>query len=187
MEKKFYTTGQLGKILGVSRVTVYKWIRDKKIEGVRLPGGRWIILKKEAERIIKERGLEELETEKEIKILIGDDNVDIVNSLKEFLERKNENYRILTAYNGFEVGKYLYSFKPDILILDIFMPGLTGFEIINIIKKDEKLKDIIIIVITGYPEEENLKKLKEEGADYIFIKPFDYNEIENTIKNIIRI
>ncbi|HOK56051.1 MAG TPA: response regulator [bacterium] len=187
MEKKFYTTGELGKIIGVSRITVYKWIIDKKIEGVRLPGGRWVILKKEVERIMKERKLLGYETEKEVKILIGDDNVDISNSLKEFLERRNTNFRIITAYNGFEVGKYLYSFKPEILILDIFMPGINGFEVLNIIKNDPNLKNIVIIVITGHPEEENIKKAKEEGADYIFIKPFDYKEIEKTIKNIVQI
>ncbi|MGB9677660.1 MAG: response regulator [Candidatus Ratteibacteria bacterium] len=185
MEKKFYTTGELGKMIGVSRVTVYKWIKNKKIEGVRLPGGRWVILKKEAERIIKERNLD-TEIEKEIKILIGDDNVDIVNSLKEFLERRNRNFRIIPAYNGFEVGRYLYSFKPEVLILDVFMPGINGFEILNIVKNDPKLRGIFVIVITGYPEEENIKRIKEEGADYIFIKPFDYNELENTIKNIIQ-
>jgi len=187
MEKKFYTTGELGKIIGVSRVTVYKWIKDKKIEGVRLPGGRWIILKKEAEKIIKERNLEEIEKEKEIKILIGDDNTEITNSLKEFLERRNSDFRIMTAYNGFEVGKYLYTFKPDILILDIFMPGINGFEILNIVRNDPKLKNIVIIIITGHSEEENIKRAKEQGADYIFIKPFDYKEIEETIKKISRI
>jgi excisionase family DNA binding protein len=185
MEKKFYTTGELGKIIGVSRVTVYKWIKNKKIEGVRLPGGRWIILKKEAEKIIKERNLEAIE--KEIKILIGDDNIEITNSLKEFLERRNSDFRIMTAYNGFEVGKYLYTFKPDILILDIFMPGINGFEILNIVRNDPKLKDIVIIIITGHSEEENIKRAKEQGADYIFIKPFDYKEIEETIKKISRI
>ncbi|MFN4226979.1 MAG: response regulator [Candidatus Ratteibacteria bacterium] len=187
MEKRFYTTGQLSKILGVSRVTVYKWVKNKKIEGFRSPGGRWIISKEVVERLFKDKNLEELETEREIKILIGDDNVNIVNSLKEFLEYRNPNFRILGAYNGFEVGRYLYNFKPDILILDIFMPGISGFDILNIIKKDEKLKDISIIVITGYSDKENIKRAKEKGADYIFIKPFDYNEIEKTIKKIIKI
>ncbi|MCM8785735.1 MAG: response regulator, partial [Candidatus Omnitrophica bacterium] len=175
MEKKFYTTGQLGKLLGVSRVTVYKWVKNKKIEGIKLPGRRWIISKEVVERLFKGKYLEELEIEREIKILIADDNVDIADSLKEFLENRNLNFKIITAYNGFEVGKYLYSFKPDILILDIFMPGLSGFDILKIIKKDEKLKDTFIIVITGYPEKENIKRVKQQGADYVFIKPFDYN------------
>ncbi|MCM8767861.1 MAG: response regulator [Candidatus Omnitrophica bacterium] len=185
--RKFYTTGQLGKLLGISRITVYKWVKNRKIQGVKLPGGRWVIFKKEVERLIKERNLKELGIENEIKILIADDNVDMANSLKEFLENRNINFKVITAHNGFEVGKYLYSFMPNILILDIFMPGLSGFDILNIIKKDEELKDTIIIVITGYPEKENIKRAKEHGADYIFIKPFDYNEIEKTIKNIIKI
>jgi excisionase family DNA binding protein len=185
MEKKFYTTGEFGKIIGVSRVTVYKWIKNKKIEGIRLPGGRWIILKKEAEKIIKEKKLNK--KEREIKILIGDDNLEIANSLKEFLEKRNIDFRIMTAYNGFEVGKYLYTFKPDVLILDIFMPGINGFEILNIVRNDSELKDTFIIVITGHPEEENIKKAKDKGADYVFIKPFDYYEIEKTIKKIFYI
>ncbi|MCM8832773.1 MAG: response regulator [Candidatus Omnitrophica bacterium] len=174
--KKIYTTGQLGKLLGISRITVYKWVKNRKIQEVKLSKGRWVIFKKELERLIKEGKLKEFGIENEIKILIADDNVDIANSLKEFLEKRNINLKIITAHNGFEVGKYLYSFMPNILILDIFMPGLSGSDILNIIKKDEELKDTIIIVITGYPEKENIKRAKEHGTDYIFIKPFDYNE-----------
>lgn len=182
MGKKFYTTGQLGKILGVSRITVYKWIKSKKIEGVRLPGGRWIILKDVAEKIIKERNMDISQIFKEVKILIGDDDVDLSNGLKSYLENKNPSFKIVSAYNGFEVGKYLYSFQPDVLIVDIFMPGIDGFEICRCVRKEMKLKDTLIIAITGYPEKENIKKIKREGANYVITKPFDFQIIEKIIK-----
>lgn len=206
MEKKYLTTGQVGKILGVSRVTVYKWIKNKKIEGIRLPGGRYAILKEKLIEIFKnqeliEKSLKEieksyigtnkfkksLEKRKMVKILIGDDEKEIVETLKEFLEKRNSDFKIVGAFNGFEVGKYVYSFKPDILVLDIFMPGINGFEICNLIKNDPETKNIKIIVITGYPEDGNIEKVKKEGADYVFLKPLDYFEIEEKIKELIKI
>jgi len=120
----------------------------------------------------------------ETRILIADDESRIVETLKTFLEKVSTEYHVTGATSGFEAGKLLQTFKPDVVILDLIMPGMDGFEVCRQIKSDPQTRDVKIIAMTGYTTDDNIERIKKEGADTVFLKPFDYQEL---LKEIARL
>jgi len=185
--KKFYTTGDIAEVFGVSRIAAYKWVKKGKISAFRIPGGRYKIEKKALLEFAKKSGLKPdvLEKEEWHKVLIVDDEELITQSIKAFLESRYPTFYINIASDGFEAGRLITKIVPDIIILDLFLPGVNGFQLCRKIKSDENTKHIKIIAITGYPTEENIKKIKEYGADAVLGKPFEMGELEKNIKKLI--
>ncbi len=102
-------------------------------------------------------------------ILIVDDDIHISNMLFEVLTK--ENYKISRAYSGTETLLFLKSEKPDLILLDLMLPGLTGEEVLK------EIKDIPTIVVSAKADINNKVNLLLNGAvDYI-TKPFDMNEL----------
>ena len=116
-----------------------------------------------------------------IHILVVDDDDGIRNLLKDYLF--NNNYIVSTAENGDQAKKKLEYFKFDIIILDVMMPGQSGYELTEEIKKNIKVP---IILLTAKGEVENRIKGLELGADDYIGKPFEPKELLLRIKNIIK-
>ena len=117
-------------------------------------------------------------------ILIIDDEPDILIMVEARL--KKAGYNILKAVNGLEGIDMIMSAKPDLILLDLAMPGIDGYEVCRRSKKDESTKDIPVIlftasVVTASAEE----KVKELKADGFIVKPFDHKELLEKIKSII--
>jgi excisionase family DNA binding protein len=189
-KKKFFSTGEVGKLFGVSRIAVYKWIKNGKLQAVRVPDGKYRIAKKELLQFSRKAGMPSGSIEDflldEINILIADDDVNIVETLSKYLKKEHPNFNITSAKDGFEAGNAIARIKPEVVIMDIFMPGINGFKVCRAIKQDPATKDVKVIVVTGYASEENVKKAKESGAEAVFSKPFDYKEIETEINTLLR-
>ena len=137
---------------------------------------------------IKKSGLEEKISYSDgniIKILIVDDEKLIAQSIKDFLESKYPSWHINLAYDGFEAGRLITILNPDIIILDLFLPGVNGFSLCRNLKNSEATKNIKIVAITGYPTEENIEKIKEYGADAVLSKPFNMDELEKTLNKLL--
>jgi diguanylate cyclase (GGDEF)-like protein/PAS domain S-box-containing protein len=112
---------------------------------------------------------------KEQLILIVDDNKMNLKVLGNIL-RKN-NYQIAVAKNGKNALLFIKKRKPDLILLDIMMPGIDGYEVCNQLKQDEETKEIPVIFISALQEEKNkLKGFKLGAVDYI-IKPFQEKEV----------
>ena len=113
------------------------------------------------------------------KVLIVDDDPQIQELLTEMLS--HSGLRTEVAGDGFEAGIKVMSFKPGLIILDLFMPGMDGFEVCKRIKKDRNTSHIKILVITGYDTVENRARIIREGADYFLPKPLDRETILSAI------
>lgn len=117
-------------------------------------------------------------------IVIVDDENDILELVKDILE--TANYRVLTANNGKEALEILEQRVPDLVILDMMMPGMSGREIAEWIRKNPKTKDVKIIFLTvaNFSEtgKDMLKKLKV--GDYI-TKPFENEDLLRRIKQVL--
>ncbi|MCM8831706.1 MAG: response regulator transcription factor [Candidatus Omnitrophica bacterium] len=118
------------------------------------------------------------------KILIVDDEENIVKLLDFNL--KKAGYQTIIAYNGKEALTRIYEQKPDLIILDLMLPILDGFEICKILKKDQKTSHIPIIILTAKNEEvDKLLGFELDADDYI-TKPFSIKELIARIKAISR-
>lgn len=118
------------------------------------------------------------------KILVVDDNLHNIRLLTDILE--DENFTVYTADNGAAVLAMVHKLKPDVILLDIMMPGLDGFEVCKLLKNDFDIKDIPVIMVTAKTEGIDIKKSLGMGAfDYIK-KPIDEIEVIARVQSAIR-
>lgn len=105
---------------------------------------------------------------KKPKILVCDDDPGILEVIKIILEENN--IEVVTASNGKGIQKLIASVKPDMLFLDLWMPGIEGEEITKILKRDPKTKKIPIIIISALNDTKEIAK--KVGANGFISKPF---------------
>lgn len=119
------------------------------------------------------------------RILIADDEEDVVTTLQFTL--KKEGYECLTAYDGKEALDKAKSENPDLIILDIMMPKMNGYKVSRLLKFDKKYKHIPIIMLTARTQEKDRMLGEETGADMYVTKPFEMDDLVNTIRNILKL
>jgi len=189
LNKKFFTTGDIGRIFGVSRISAYKWVVSGKIKSFKIPGGRYKIARRDLVDFIKKSGLDSRIAggiqQDDVKILVVDDQKLIVQTVRDYMETAHPGWHISSASDGFEAGRMLSRVNPDLVILDLFLPGINGFNLCRNIKNDPNTRDVKIIVITGYPTQENISKARESGADAVLPKPFEMDKLEKLIKKFL--
>ena len=116
------------------------------------------------------------------KILIVDDEVEIRDFLRQELE---EDYKITTCVNGIEALGIIHSNTPDLIISDVVMPEMNGFELLKKIKENSNLSHIPVILLTSKIEHEDRMEGLEKGADAYLCKPFNTDELDILVKNLI--
>jgi len=119
------------------------------------------------------------------KILIVEDNQENIDLLHFFL--KPQDYKLLTVKDGEEALKVVRKEIPDIILLDIMLPKLDGFQVCERLKKDERTKFIPIIMITALKDMKDKLKALEVGADDFITKPFENVELLARVKSLLRI
>lgn len=119
------------------------------------------------------------------KILIADDEPLNVKLLEAHLSR--EDYNVFSAYDGPTALEKVETIQPDLILLDIMMPGLNGYEITKRLKASAKTKDIPIILITSLTGLDDKTKGMQAGADEFLNKPVNKTELSTRVKSLIRL
>jgi CheY-like chemotaxis protein len=123
-------------------------------------------------------------TEKEnIKVLVADDE-DSLRVLLKAVINSEQGFEFQEAVDGDDTLAKVEKDKPDILILDVMMPGKTGFEVCELLKQDPNNKDIQIIILTAKGQESDQEWAKSCGADYFLRKPFSPLELIDILKSL---
>ncbi len=126
-----------------------------------------------------------MQTDKNPQLLIIDDEPNIQSLVEAvFFE---DNYDLFFASDGEGALKKLDNISPDAILLDIFMPGLNGFEVCRRIKEKEQWRNIPVMIITGVETPDNLIRGFDAGADEFLYKPFRPEELQSRIKAMLRI
>jgi len=118
------------------------------------------------------------------KILIVDDEIDTLLPLKRSLEV--EDYIVVGASNGKEALIKARTEIPDLILLDLMMPEMDGYEVCAKLKKDELTKNIPVIILTAKDTVREKVKGLDIGADDYVTKPFHLNELKARIKGVLR-
>ena len=117
-------------------------------------------------------------------ILIVDDSKLILYALQRLLENADKDYDIHKVDSGKKALDFLDKNKPDIIILDLMMPNMSGVDVFKKIKEDEKTKDIPILILTA--DTDAIRWEKElKACDKFMIKPFDNDELVNEVKKLL--
>lgn len=117
------------------------------------------------------------------KILVVDDEVDILKVVT-FRLRKS-GYEILTAVDGREGLELIRNERPDLILLDLRLPVIDGYEVCRQVKADEELKNIPVILLTASSAAKIIERTKEFKADDYIIKPFNPTELLEKVKKLI--
>ncbi len=97
----------------------------------------------------------------------------------------SSGYRPETASDGFEVGTKIMQFKPDLMILDLFMPGMDDFEVCKQIKGNSSTSHIKILILTGFDTKENKERIMRTGADGYLVKPVEKSVLLKNVQDLI--
>ncbi|MBI2154732.1 MAG: response regulator [Candidatus Rokubacteria bacterium] len=117
-------------------------------------------------------------------VLVADDNPDNVELLREVLEAAN--YTVVVAYDGDEALLKVAESNPDLIILDVMMPGKDGFEVCRRLKKWEQTRNIPVMMLTALQEVADKVRGIESGADEFLTKPVDMVELQTRVKALVR-
>lgn len=117
------------------------------------------------------------------KILVVDDDPYILMSL-EFLMRKS-GFDVLVARNGKETLEILNNSVPDVVLLDIMMPDVDGYDICKHIKSTKKLKDCKVVFLSAKSKESDIQKGYDIGAELYITKPFSNKELVKKIQELV--
>ncbi len=122
------------------------------------------------------------------KILIVDDELNMRMLLKESLEEfEDKGVELLLAENGEDAIAAARTEKPELVILDVMMPGMDGFEVCNTIKNELGMQDVYVLMLTADGQEFNKQKGIEAGTDSFMTKPFDPDEMVGKVAKILEI
>lgn len=117
------------------------------------------------------------------KILVVDDTQFMVTLIEKSLQEAG--YGVLKAFSGEEALETLRSVRPDLILLDVVMPGMSGFDVCEVLRSDSRYNLIPIIIITGQTQEEDRLKGLELGADDYVVKPFIKRELLARVRNTL--
>lgn len=116
------------------------------------------------------------------RILIVDDEPDLLEMVQINLEM--EGFECIVAYDGFRALDRVRKERPDLIILDVMLPGMNGYKVCRLLKFDEKYKQIPIIMLTAEAQRADRLLGEETGADYYMTKPFDADKLLAKVKEL---
>lgn len=113
------------------------------------------------------------------RILIVDDNVDAAKIMATLLELSGHELR--QAHDGHSGLQAAMAFRPDVVLLDLGLPGIDGFEVTRRIRQQDALKDMVLVAVTGYGRDTDRQHAQAAGFDYHLVKPVDFDDLEKIL------
>lgn len=116
-------------------------------------------------------------------ILVADDDIEILGLVTRQVRRMDVH--VLEANDGEEALKIAKRERPDVMILDVMMPGMTGWEVCRAVREDPELEKTAVLMLTGIGERLNEMTSPLYGADAYLDKPFDHDDLDRTVRELI--
>jgi DNA-binding response OmpR family regulator len=117
-------------------------------------------------------------------VLIADDDLEILNLTRSLMRRRG--FEVLEASDGDEAMRQLLENHPDLVILDVMMPGQSGWEVCRSIRETESLKNTGVIMLTGVGHRMNEMTSPLYGADGYLDKPFEFDDLDKLVTDVLQ-
>lgn len=191
-KERVFSAHEVANFCNVVNQTAINWIDRGYLEAYTTPGGQYRVYADVLAAFMQAQGMRIPEELKQIlaeqakieQVLIVDDDVELNDLIKQFLDKRYPDFKVNQAYDGFEAGRAITEQKPDVVILDINLPGVDGFKLCRYIKADENLSRPIVIAITGSEDADVQAKAKDAGADGFLPKPIDLESLPSLIEQL---
>ena len=127
--------------------------------------------------------MDETTTNGESVILIADDDEDILALVK--LSLVHEHCRVLAARDGVEALQLAFDQNPDLAVLDLRMPGLSGQEVLHELRENDATREMPVIVLSAYVVEQAIRDAYDDGAADYMAKPFSPHELAKRVESLL--
>jgi excisionase family DNA binding protein len=185
IDKNFLTVAQAARICKVTRVTMWRWVKSGGIRSSATVGGHHRISSADLVQFIKmnKMGPRIQNDSGKKRILIVDDELPLQRYLTKILEING--FKVQACADGFEAGVYVMKLRPHLILLDLFLPRMDGFQTCSLIKREPETSQIKIIAISGNCSETVIDRIFKCGADGFLQKPLKNKTIIQEIKSIL--
>lgn len=184
----YYTTFQVAKFLGVSLPTVVNWVNSGLLRAHRTPGGHRRIAHTDVLAFARANDYpvsrEFAESVSVNRVLVVDDERDFAELVREFLQLKG-GYEVEIANSGFQAGFTVARFKPDLIVMDLMMPDMDGFQVHDVLKADPDTHHIPVIACTAYRDPDIEGRINRQGFDGFLEKPLKLDALLSLVQNTL--
>lgn len=189
IEKAVFTTFEAAKLCHVSPLSIINWVNAGRLPAFRTPGGHRRIRREDLTRFMRESGIPVPDSLREgsgmPRVLVVDDDASIREVIAEHMASRTKPYEVMTAADGFEAGRLVATFRPDVVLLDLRMPGIDGFQVCRTIKADPETSKTLVIAMTGYYTTETEARILDCGAVRCFAKPVEPSILATFIDSLL--
>lgn len=188
-EKPYYTTFKISQMCGVNPTTVQNWVKGKKLKAFQTPGGHRRVQREDLIAFLNKFGMPipaELAEDPPL-VLIVDDEADILDMIEDLVRSGDASVEVAKAQSGVEALLMIGERKPELLILDLKMPGMNGYEVCQKLKSSPGTQNIRIVAISGDHDTTVKERILETGADLFFTKPIDVVEFRAQCFKLLQI
>jgi len=176
---KNLSTFVIAQMLHVDPGSVANWIDQGLLKAHRTPGGHRRVATEDLMQFLREHKMpipQELQTEP-ARVLVVDDEPAVTQLISRAIKAAYPDYEVTQAHDGFQAGSLVATLKPDVVLLDLRMPGMDGYEVCCTIKSQEGTKHAEVLAMTAYPSPENEKRILDCGARICMTKPLDMEHL----------
>lgn len=175
MQKTHLAPNEVAEMLMVNPVTVRQWAARGLLRARTTPGGHRRFLLSDVEEFARRRGSTPAapSSGRPDRVLIVDDDIQLGLFIEEMIRSRDPGIAIEIAHDGFEAGAKVESFRPHVLLLDLMMPGIDGFQVCRRLRARPTLNHVRIVAMTGFFSAQNVERIMTAGADACLPKPLD--------------
>ena len=177
---RLLTSHEVGVLLQVNPSSINKWVNEGRIPAFRTPGGHRRIKLADLLVFLQEHKMPvpaALEAVSKKRVLFVDDNAKHLDALKRVLKKHANRIEASFETNGIEALLRMGSFKPHVVVLDVYMPGFDGIEVCRRIKQSPEFKHVDVIICSGQLGSDVEKKANAAGARGCLEKPIDVDAL----------
>jgi excisionase family DNA binding protein len=182
------SVSQASTYCNVPMETVIEWLETGRLRALITEGGHRGIKQDDLDALLTEMGLPlpaKINLKERKKILVVDDDKIIVDTVVQALEDDENGYELMSAADGVQAELQIARFKPDLIILDIMIPDINGYEVCRKVKSDPATNGIKIIVLSAYLSEEAFVQMRTYGADLCFSKPLPIAQLKKEVAKLL--
>jgi two-component system OmpR family response regulator len=188
--RRFFTTSEVAKYCAVTNDGVLKWIKSGKLRAFSTPGGHYRVSSEDFREFLERYEIPIDETffsgtQKERSVLVVDDEPNIREIVRRLLNELEPGLRVEEACDGYEASIKIGSMEPDLVIMDVMMPRVDGISLCKSIRENPKTANIKVLAITAFPEQDNVKKMYDAGADLCLIKPLQFEHFRLEVVRLL--
>jgi excisionase family DNA binding protein len=181
---KNLSTFAIAEMLNVDPGSVANWIDQGLLKAHRTPGGHRRVAAEDLVEFLRKHKMPippEVQT-RPTRVLVVDDEPSVTQLIAKTVKARHPDFEVLEAHDAFRAGTIVATLRPDMVILDLRMPVMDGFEVCRLIKANCAGRQTEVIAVTAYPSPENERRILDCGARVCLPKPLDMDVLLREIE-----